>query len=48
VLTGVDVARWLEELPLIREHYAPFGDRVPQELRKELDSLEQRLKIAAS
>jgi phosphoenolpyruvate carboxykinase (GTP) len=47
VLTGVDLERWLEELPLIRAHYTPFGDRLPLELRAELDSLEQRLRAAS-
>jgi phosphoenolpyruvate carboxykinase (GTP) len=31
------------ELPLIAEHYAIFGDRLPAALREELAALEQRL-----
>ncbi|HKC50496.1 MAG TPA: phosphoenolpyruvate carboxykinase domain-containing protein, partial [Myxococcota bacterium] len=48
VLLGADVDGWLAELPLIREHYAVFGDRLPLELSKELSALEQRLKAARS
>jgi phosphoenolpyruvate carboxykinase (GTP) len=44
VLLGADTRGWLEEIPLIRAHYAQFGDRLPLELAKELDALEQRLK----
>jgi len=46
VLLGADVESWLAELPLIRAHYAVFGDRVPRELAQELDALEQRLLAA--
>ena len=35
---------WRKELPAIQEHFARFGDRLPEELRKQLDELEQRLK----
>jgi phosphoenolpyruvate carboxykinase (GTP) len=48
VLLGADLDGWLAELPLIREHYAVFGDRLPPELGKELSALEQRLKAARS
>jgi len=48
VLLGADVDGWLAELPLIREHYAVFGDRLPLEFAKELSALEQRLKAARS
>jgi phosphoenolpyruvate carboxykinase (GTP) len=48
VLLGADTRSWLEEVPLIRAHYAQFGDRLPLELGKELDALEQRLKSARS
>ncbi|HXX46672.1 MAG TPA: phosphoenolpyruvate carboxykinase domain-containing protein, partial [Myxococcota bacterium] len=43
VLLGVDVAGWRAELPLIRAHYAAFGDRLPHELAQELAALEERL-----
>jgi phosphoenolpyruvate carboxykinase (GTP) len=43
-LLSVDVDGWLEEIPLIREHYARFGERMPRELVAELDGLEKRLR----
>ncbi|HET6811316.1 MAG TPA: phosphoenolpyruvate carboxykinase (GTP) [Acidimicrobiales bacterium] len=42
-LLGVDPEEWRRELPLISEHYDRFGDRVPPELRDELDALAKRL-----
>jgi len=42
-LLSVDVALWKQEIPMIREHYASFGDRMPKELKDELDALEKRL-----
>ncbi len=42
-LLRVDVEEWRAELPLITEHYARFGDRLPHELSDELDALERRL-----
>jgi phosphoenolpyruvate carboxykinase (GTP) len=42
-LLRVDVDGWLQELPLIRRHYAQFGQRVPPELRACVDELERRL-----
>jgi phosphoenolpyruvate carboxykinase (GTP) len=42
-LLSVDSAAWRAELPLIAEHYAIFGDRLPAALRNELAALEQRL-----
>jgi phosphoenolpyruvate carboxykinase (GTP) len=47
-LLNVDIDGWLEEIPLIREHYARFEEHVPQELWEELERLEQRLKAARS
>jgi phosphoenolpyruvate carboxykinase (GTP) len=43
-LLKVDVDGWLAEVPLIKEHYDTFGDRLPDELRAEVALLEQRLK----
>lgn len=43
-LLRVDVHGWRDEVPLIKEHFAKFGDRLPQVLLEELDSLEDRLK----
>ncbi len=40
---AVDVEAWQAELPTIREHFARFGDRLPDALRDELDGLERRL-----
>jgi phosphoenolpyruvate carboxykinase (GTP) len=42
-LLRVNVGAWQQELPLIREHYAQFGDRLPKELAEQLDDLERRL-----
>jgi phosphoenolpyruvate carboxykinase (GTP) len=42
-LLEVDPECWREQLPQIREHYARFGDDLPDELRAQLDALEQRL-----
>jgi phosphoenolpyruvate carboxykinase (GTP) len=42
-LLTVDVDSWRAELPLLEEHYALFGDRLPHDLREELDALEKRL-----
>jgi len=42
-LLKVDVAGWKNELAMIKEHYAKFGDRLPQELVKQLEALEARL-----
>src|SRR5687767_13786606 len=42
-LLGVDTDEWIAELPLIEEHYAVFGDHLPQALHHELDALAKRL-----
>jgi phosphoenolpyruvate carboxykinase (GTP) len=42
-LLEVDPDDWRRELPLIREHYAGLGDRLPAALVDELDRLEGRL-----
>jgi phosphoenolpyruvate carboxykinase (GTP) len=42
-LLDVDVDGWLAEVPLIRDHFAQFGDRLPTALNVELDRLEARL-----
>ncbi|MGE0308273.1 MAG: phosphoenolpyruvate carboxykinase (GTP), partial [Acidimicrobiia bacterium] len=42
-LLRVDVEGWRAELPLIEQHFAQFGDRLPAELRAELADLEKRL-----
>jgi phosphoenolpyruvate carboxykinase (GTP) len=43
-LLSVDVDGWLQEIPLIEEYYAQFGDRVPHELHRELEALKRNLK----
>jgi len=45
-LCGVDVGAWLAEIPSIKEHYAKFGDKIPQALLDEVASLEERLNNA--
>jgi phosphoenolpyruvate carboxykinase (GTP) len=42
-LLDVDPEEWREQLPQIREHYAIFGERLPGELARQLEVLEQRL-----
>jgi phosphoenolpyruvate carboxykinase (GTP) len=42
-LLRVDPQEWRQELPLIREHFAQFGDRLPTALHDAVDGLERRL-----
>jgi phosphoenolpyruvate carboxykinase (GTP) len=42
-LLRVDDDEWRAEVPLIRQHYAMFGDRLPRELARAVDALEKRL-----
>jgi phosphoenolpyruvate carboxykinase (GTP) len=42
-LLKVDNAEWKAEVPLIREHFATFGDRLPAKLHAAVDDLEARL-----
>ena len=42
-LLKVDNADWKAEVPLIREHFATFGDRLPRKLHDAVDDLEARL-----
>src|SRR3989475_5055391 len=42
-LLSVDVKGWLGEGPCIREHFAQFGEHLPEALGRELQGLEQRL-----
>ncbi|MGC8499038.1 MAG: phosphoenolpyruvate carboxykinase (GTP) [Acidimicrobiales bacterium] len=42
-LLSVDVEEWRAEVPLIEEHYAQFGDRLPVRLRDEVAELIKRL-----
>jgi phosphoenolpyruvate carboxykinase (GTP) len=43
-LLSVDIEGWLAEVPRIREHFAKFGDRLPEGLRREVADLEKRLR----
>jgi len=47
-LLSVDIDGWLEEVPLIREHFAKFGNRLPDGLNRELDELDQRLRMKSN
>ena len=42
-LLEVDPEAWKQQLPQMHEHYARFGDRLPDEMRAQLEQLEQRL-----
>jgi phosphoenolpyruvate carboxykinase (GTP) len=42
-LLSVDNASWRNEVPLIEQHFAIFGDRLPAELRAQLTALSERL-----
>jgi phosphoenolpyruvate carboxykinase (GTP) len=42
-LLRVDADEWRAEVPLIREHFATFGDHLPSELSQAVDDLERRL-----
>ena len=42
-LLRVDADEWRAEVPSIEEHYAKLGERLPVELRDELNALEKRL-----
>jgi phosphoenolpyruvate carboxykinase (GTP) len=39
----VDVDEWRDQLPRLHEHFAQFGDKLPDELGRQLDALERRL-----
>ncbi len=45
-LLQVNVEGWLQELPMIAEYYARFGDRLPPAFREELARLERALRAA--
>jgi len=44
ILLSVDTDGWLEEIPKLREYFAKFGSRLPAEISRELDSVEQALR----
>jgi phosphoenolpyruvate carboxykinase (GTP) len=42
-LLEVDPEQWKIQLPQVHEHFAQFGDRLPDELHEQLTALEERL-----
>jgi phosphoenolpyruvate carboxykinase (GTP) len=42
-LLKVDVGEWRKQLPQLHDHFAQFGDRLPSELRSQLEALQERL-----
>jgi phosphoenolpyruvate carboxykinase (GTP) len=45
-LLKVDKNEWMEELKLINDHYAMFGEKLPQEMKNQLEGLTTRLNKA--
>ena len=45
-LLDVDPEKWRAQLPQLREHFASFGDGLPEELTSQLETLEQRLEAS--
>jgi phosphoenolpyruvate carboxykinase (GTP) len=43
-LLEVDTDGWLAQLPQVEEHFAKFGDKLPNELNEQLQGLESRLR----
>jgi phosphoenolpyruvate carboxykinase (GTP) len=46
-LLAVNPAAWKAQLPQVHEHFAKFGDDLPDELRAQLEALEKRLDEAS-
>jgi phosphoenolpyruvate carboxykinase (GTP) len=42
-LLEVDPEDWKVQLPQVHQHYAQFGETLPDELREQLEALERRL-----
>ena len=42
-LMRVDPDLWQAQLPQMQEHFAQFGDRLPRELRGQLEALAERV-----
>jgi phosphoenolpyruvate carboxykinase (GTP) len=47
-LLAVDPEEWRGQLPRLREHFATFGDKLPDELAEQLQALERRLESSAA
>ncbi len=45
-LLNVNSDDWLNEIDSIKEHFAKFGEKLPEELKNQLTALEDRLKAA--
>jgi phosphoenolpyruvate carboxykinase (GTP) len=45
-LLSVDIEGWLAEVPSIKEHFAKFGNHLPEGLNAEVRALEERLQAA--
>ncbi len=45
-LLSLDIDGWLAEVPLIKEHFAHFGNHLPEGLNLEVKALEKRLQAA--
>jgi len=45
-LLSVDVEGWLGEVPSIKQHFAQFGNHLPEGLNLEVKALEERLRAA--
>jgi phosphoenolpyruvate carboxykinase (GTP) len=45
-LLRVEIDGWLQEIPMIKEYYAKFGDRVPAEFHEQLKDMQNRLEKA--
>jgi phosphoenolpyruvate carboxykinase (GTP) len=43
-LLQVDMEAWRAEIPDIEKHFAQFGDRLPERLKKQFEALKERLK----
>ena len=43
-LFKVSKEEWQKEIPLIEEFYAKFGNRLPKELKKQLEDLKAKFK----
>ncbi len=43
-LLEVDIDGWLKEIESVKENYKTYGDKLPKELKDQLEALEKRLK----
>ena len=39
----MDPEEWKKQLPQVKEHFDQFGDALPDELKHQLEALEERL-----